>query len=148
MRTLFVLAALALSTAPSPPEVTTRWTKVDAVPGFKGWRQQLQHMAEKDGHVRRNHFCIVAANYQARPPREPITWAYLYWRENAEIYTFDRSVDQMSDEAIFKLPLNLKTDVTRHPGSSTYLVTPEWVHSVLSHCASSGDQVLVERAHD
>ena len=58
-----------------------RWSKVETVTGFGGWRQQLQHMADQDGHTRVNHFCIVAARYEAEPPSESVTWAYLHWRE-------------------------------------------------------------------
>ena len=143
------LAALvaAVSVA-AGPHYTVRWSKVDAVSGFTGWRQELQHLADQDGRTRTNHFCIVAASYKGRPPAGSVVWAYVHWREANELYTFGQSVDVMTDEVMVRsAPLNLKTDVTRRPGSSTYLVTPQWVHNILSHCASDGETLIVERAH-
>ena len=55
----------------------------------------------------------------------------------------------MDDLAIFRGPLNLKTDVVRRESDihgSTFLVTRGWVNEILHHCATSGDRLVLRRA--
>ena len=142
------LAVMALVTA-SPGAAATRWQKIDAVSGFQGWRAQLQHMVDREGMSRANHFCAVVATGRTAAPENSYTWVYVYWREAARLYTFGQSNEPMSDLSIFKAPLDLKKDVVtsqRDVHASTFLVTRSWLRNVLSHCARAGTEISIRRS--
>jgi hypothetical protein len=146
-----ILAAVALASViqTQEPVTTTRWSKIEHVAGFDGWRAQFQHMADTGAHAL-NHMCVVVATYSQPGAHQTTVWAYLYWRETDELYTLDQSKGPMDDLSIFKGPLNLKTDVVRQDRDirgSTYLVTRAWVDDILHHCRTDGEQLVIRRAH-
>ncbi len=139
----------AVLMAEAQPATTTRWSRIDSVQGFAGWRAQLQHMADQ-GATPINHMCIVVATYSRPSIHDTTIWGYLYWREAHRLYTLDRSDEPMSDLSIFKEPLDLRTDVVRTERDihgSTFLVTRAWVNDVLRHCAMSGAEVVLRKSH-
>ncbi len=144
--------ALCLVSAPSSAKQTTaveHWAKIDTATGFRGWREQLQHMADQDKRFPVSHFCVVVASGPAAPPDRMFTWAYVNWREAALLYTFAPSDAPLSDLTTFKAPLDSHKDVVpseRDIKGSTYRVTRAWVRNVERHCASSGIQVVIRRS--
>lgn len=145
MASMLLYATFFAEAATAAP---THWAKIDAFPGFTGWRGQLQHMVDSDKRFSSNHFCLVVASGPTAPPDRKFTWAYVYWREAARLYTFGQSSEAMSDLTAFKGPLDLHKDVVaseKHVGSSTYLVTRSWVRNILSHCTVAGTELTVER---
>ena len=62
------------------------WKPIDTVPGFSGWRKELQRRVDQEGRARTNHFCVVTEVFRppqgladAQPPPEE-TVARIYWR--------------------------------------------------------------------
>ena len=141
--------AVALTILAMPAGATVRrWSKVEGYPGYSGWQQQLQHMADADGRFPVSRFCIVVATGATAAPARKYAWAYVHWREARRLYTFGQSAEAMSDLTQFKLPLDLTRDVVpreRDVGSSTYRVTRSWVADVLAHCVRSGTSFTAVR---
>ena len=124
-----------------------RWSKVDGARDFGEWREHLADLARSSGKPGADHFCTVVADHAQSPSSGPYRWAYVYWRETAQLFTFGPSHEKMSDLTRFKQPLDLHKDVVaseRQVGGSTFLVTRAWVSNVLSHCARSGTQLVVK----
>lgn len=132
---------------------TTRWTKIDAAPGFTGWHKELQRLTDKEGGARINHFCVVVERFRpqsgsgdTKPPAQE-SLGRVYWREGSRLISWDASSADVG--AASTRPgndLDLKKDVRATQaeiGTSTYLVTRAWVHSIVQHCASDGLQVTV-----
>jgi hypothetical protein len=132
---------------------TTKWTKIDAAPGFSGWHKELQRLTDKEGSHRINHFCVVVERFHAprgssdtKQPREE-SLGHVYWREGSRLITWDASsadVDATSTRPGNDLDLKKDVRATQTEiGTSTYLVTRAWVHSIVQHCVSDGLQLTV-----
>lgn len=146
---LIAAFCIAVPSNGKQPDTATHWTKIDGYHGFQGWREQLQHMADQGSHFPVSHFCVIVATGSTAPPDNKFTWAYVYWREAAQLYTFGQSDEAMSDMTEFKAPLDLKKDVVateRQLKGSSYRVTRAWVADVLRHCATAGTQIVVRRS--
>ena len=147
------MLSLVLAVAAPCAASGSRWTKIDAVSGFSGWRQELQRLVDTEGHSRVNHFCVVAETYRAprgpgdlKPPAEDQV-GRVYWREGHRLIAWDPSttaVDATSVRPGNDLDLTKDVRITQSEvGSSTYLVTRRWVSSIIHHCAADGSQVVV-----
>ena len=151
---------MAVSAAGSVPALAapatamaTRWTKIDAVSGFSGWRQELRRLVDTQGRSRVNHFCVVAEVFRpprgvgdARPPAEE-RLARVYWREGRRLIAWDpseRAVDSTSARPGNDLDLFRDVRATQaEVGSSTYLVTRSWVRTIVDHCRAEGSEIIV-----
>ena len=147
---MVLMLGLASAAAEAQPKTTTRWSRIENTTGFMGWRAQLQHMADAYGKAPVAHMCVVAATYTQVSNHDANVWGYLYWKENNQLYTLSQSRGAMDDLAIFKGPLNLKTDVVRRESDihgSNFLVTRAWVSNILHHCGTNGEQVVLRKAN-
>ncbi len=145
--------SLALAVATPCEAMASQWTKIDALPVFSGWRQELQRLVDTEGRGRLNHFCVVAETF--RPPRGPgdvkppaeDQVGRVYWREGRRLIAWDPSktaVDATSARPGNDLDLTKDVRATQSEvGSSTYLVTRSWVSSIIRHCATDGSQIVV-----
>ena len=154
IRAIVVMALLA-SVAPSPGP---RWSKVERSPEFRGWRQELQRVADTEGRAPKNHFCLVVQTftpergpYDLKKPKEESV-ALVLWREERQVREWAGS-----DPAgrILSVPgsavLDLRKDIVPTANDlhgSTFRETGGWLASIRRHCARSGTQVIVTRRAD
>ena len=152
-----IIVAVALAASLAQPSAA-RWSKIESSPDFRGWRQELQHVVDTEGHARTNHFCLVVQTftpqrgpYDTKPPQEE-TIAYVLWREGHEVVEWGGSDPE---GRILPVPgsgvLDLRTDIvptTADLHGSTFRETRGWLRSIQQHCAQSGTQaVVMRRAH-
>ncbi len=145
---LLSLIALVAADANAAP-AATHWAAVDSYSGFRGWREQLQQLADDDKRFPVSHFCTVVASGATAAPANRYTWAYVHWREAARLYTYGQSNEPMSAMTEFKQPLDLHKDVVateRQVAGSADRVTRMWVADVLQHCAKNGTSVMIRRS--
>jgi hypothetical protein len=154
-RVAAVLLAVFQSGAFPATAAQPRWTKIDAVAGFSGWRKELQRWADTEGRQPVNHFCVVAETFRPprgladpKPPPEEVV-ARVYWSEAHRLRSLDPSSTAVDASSL--LPgndLDLDRDVRAtqaEVGASTYLVTRSWVDSVIRHCRRYGAEIIIEK---
>ena len=150
-----VIAVAVLLVAPAAQARTWRWSKIDHARAFRGWRRELQHVVDAEGHARLNHFCLVLQTVTpdrgvADPAQPPdVTVAHVLWREGHELLEWD-GVDDTG--RIRSVPgagtLDFRTDfkpTLEDLHGSTYQETVGWLRAVRRRCAIGGTSVVIRR---
>ena len=139
---IIVLAVLA--TAGGAWSAAEPWRRVGSVPGFSGWREELQRLADRDGHARRNTFCIVVDDSD---PGDAT--AVVYWKEGRRLSAYGRSDEPMGPLTHSGAPLDLRHDLVDREdqiAGSTYRETRTWAASRIAACRRFGTTLTLLKA--
>ena len=116
---------------------------VSKTPGFSNPRAVLRKLVALKGKARRNSFCVIGYQY---PDGEKSAW--VYWREGKAIILWEPTVNEIDDLTLSRRYLRLTKDVVENESQvqgSTYLVTRQWVNSLLRDCQTRGEKFTVSR---
>jgi hypothetical protein len=117
--------------------------------GYQYATKTLYQLAAEDESSGENNFCVIgyqSTDYQV---------AEIYWKQKDEIISWFPDVATSEDENdlltdriinLNQTTLDLKKDVVateQEMNGSTYLVTQDWVDTVLNDCQKFGNQFLI-----
>lgn len=99
-------------------------------------KQLVAHLAK----TRQNTFCVIGYRYDGTEQ------AWVYWREGEAIILWEPNLDGIANlvnsKRYFHLPQDVVADETL-VGGSTYLVTKQWVDSLINDCHKQGEYFKV-----
>ena len=147
-----IAAAIVLVALPAQAK-TSRWSKIDHDTTFRGWRRELQHVVDREGRARLNHFCLIVQTVTpdrgiADPAQPPdVTVAHVLWRERHEVLEWDGvdstgRMQSVPGADVLDMRKDFKPTVEDLHGS-TYQETVGWLKSVERHCARLGTSVTI-----
>jgi hypothetical protein len=148
LRILGVLVAVSLLSCSRDP--SPRPFSVANDPTYAHARVVVQALADLRGEPGQQHFCIVGIESD---PGGRVVW--VHWREGNALTLWEPSspdvgeYDHSRDLIRSRGSIDLGQDVVGSQdevGTSTYLVTREWVADILSACEEVGLKLTVEKA--
>ena len=116
---------------------------VSKTPGFSNPRAVLQKLVTRKGKARRNSFCVIGYQF---PDGDKSAW--VYWREGKAIILWEPTENDINDLTLSRRYLRLTKDVVENESQvqgSTYLVTRQWVNSLLRDCQARGEKFTVSK---
>ena len=116
---------------------------VSKTPGFSNPRAVLRKLVARKGKARRNSFCVIGYQY---PDGGKSAW--VYWREGKAIILWEPTGNEIDDLTLSRRYLRLTKDVVENDNQvqgSTYLVTRQWVNSLLQDCQTKGEKFTLSR---
>ena len=129
------------------------WRKVGTVKGFEGMRAELQHLADRHTEVkaRASRFCMVVQDPDnPKDDLGPVAW--VYWPQGGWMYAFTpTNYPPVDDSSMWGSgTIELRHDVVASEKNfkfSTSRRTSAYVNNIISHCASNGETVMIEKHH-
>lgn len=116
---------------------------VSKTPEFSNPRAVLRKLVARKRKSTRNSFCVIGYQY---PDGGKSAW--VYWREGKAIILWEPTGNKIDDLTLSKRYLRLTKDVVENESQvqgSTYLVTRQWVDSLLRDCQTRGEKFTVSR---
>ena len=116
---------------------------VSKAPEFSNPRAVLRKLIARKGKARHNSFCVIGYQYA-----DGSKSAWVYWHEGKAIILWEPTVNEIDDLTLSRRYLRLTNDVVENESQvqgSTYLVTRQWVDSLLRDCQTRGEKFTVSR---
>jgi hypothetical protein len=128
--------AVAATTSSDDAPPKEQVFNLDTTKGFTDYRAQLKNYAQKYNPNSVNEFCIIGYENISNP-QHPFHHTMTYWKQGHKIIYWNGGVDM----SVFSKEIDLWTDVvksSKEVGTSTYLVTKEWVSDHINDCHKQG----------
>jgi hypothetical protein len=142
-----IVIFLAGSARAQYPAETTKFFSIRGDKGYPHCQEQLQNLVQRKGKALVNHISVVGYKYQ-----DGDRHAWVYWPEDNAIILWSATNDEFPDQlSMTNRYLHLDRDVVpteKDTGTSTYLVSRDWVKKIRNDCAAHGDHfVIYRKAH-
>jgi hypothetical protein len=105
---------------------------------FADANRMLQAYAKTNSHNKTNTFCVLGVTAD---DKSHVAW--IIWKQKAQMILWE---GQDLNKAGSRRVLDLKKDVVKTQtdvGSSTYLVTRDWVDQIEKACAKDGEKIEI-----
>lgn len=114
-------------------------------PHYPEPEKSLKQLVRTHGTKRQNHFCVIGFRMPSGYEH-----AWVHWEEGKAIILWEGSTGPESPVLIAYLRRFLKFDedvvaTQEEAGSSTYLVTWDWVNSITRDCEAHGDKFVISK---